>query len=184
MSGSVGDTTNITVVAPHPATAAATTHGLSFHSILSALNPLQLIPVVGSIYRAVTGDEGDPTVRFFGSLAVSGLTGGPIGLGINILEKITGIDPEAIAFKLLGIHMHHEAATATSTETPAPATASSSSPSPATATATATPAADPAAGGGWSQAALRAYGVSDTRLHQAGADELNGLELTRLHRTV
>lgn len=180
MSGSVGDTTNITVVAPHPPAAAATTHGLSFHSILSALNPLQLIPVVGSIYRAVTGDEGDPTVRFFGSLAVSGLTGGPIGLGINILEKITGIDPEAIAFRLLGIHMHHEAATATSAETPAPATASSSSPAPATAT----PAADPAAGGGWSQAALRAYGVSDTRLHQAGADELNGLELTRLHRTV
>jgi hypothetical protein len=29
---------------------------ISFGDVLSALNPLQYLPVVGSIYRAVTGD--------------------------------------------------------------------------------------------------------------------------------
>ena len=178
MSGSVTDaqTTDITVVAPRPAASAATpAHGLSFRSILSALNPLQLIPVVGTIYRAVTGDEGDPDVRFFGSLAVSGLTGGPIGLGINLLEKITGIDPEAIAFRLLGIHPHHVPA---ARDAAPPASSPASAPDPASTRTTA-----------WTAEQMRAYGVqtlADGTLAQGsarGADVLNGLELGRLHRT-
>lgn len=182
MSGSVVDTqtTNITVVAPRPAAAAPVAHGLSFHSILSALNPLQLIPVVGSIYRAVTGDEGDPNVRFFGSLAVSGLTGGPIGLGINILEKITGIDPEAIAFRWLGIHPHEAAhAAATAANTPSPSAADGSPTTPST-SAPATP---------WTASQLKAYGVqmaADGTLSRgatSGADVLNTLELARITRT-
>ena len=31
--------------------------GFSFHDVLDAINPLQHIPLVGSIYRAVTHDE-------------------------------------------------------------------------------------------------------------------------------
>jgi hypothetical protein len=76
-------------------------HGLSFHDFLSAINPLQYLPVVGTIYRAVTGDAIPDALRYGGSMLVSGLLGGPIGLGISIAttiaEKITGIDPEKIA---------------------------------------------------------------------------------------
>jgi hypothetical protein len=74
--------------------------GLSFHDVLSALNPLQYLPVIGTIYRAVTGDVIPEGLRRLGSMLVSGLLGGPIGLGINIVttiaEKATGIDPEKI----------------------------------------------------------------------------------------
>jgi hypothetical protein len=75
-------------------------HGFSFRDFLSVMNPLQYLPVVGTIYRAVTGDVIPDAARYAGSMAVSGLLGGPIGLGINIAttvaEKITGIDPEKI----------------------------------------------------------------------------------------
>ncbi len=39
-----------------PPAAAGTPKGLTFSEILSDLNPLQYLPVVGTIYRAVTGD--------------------------------------------------------------------------------------------------------------------------------
>ncbi len=75
--------------------------GPSFGSILSALNPLQYLPVVGTIYRAVTGDTIPEGLRIAGSFVVSALTGGPLGMLLNAAataaEKITGIDPEAIA---------------------------------------------------------------------------------------
>jgi hypothetical protein len=76
-------------------------HGVSFHDILSALNPLQYLPVVGTIYRAVTGDTIPEPLRRLGSLLVSGLLGGPIGVVVSLVmtaaEKITGVDPEKIA---------------------------------------------------------------------------------------
>jgi hypothetical protein len=87
-----------------PASSARTTttpeHGFSFHDFLSAMNPLQYLPVVGTIYRAITGDVIPEALRNAGSMLVSGLLGGPVGLGINvattIAEKVTGIDPEKI----------------------------------------------------------------------------------------
>jgi hypothetical protein len=78
---------------------------ISFHDVLSALNPLQYVPVVGSIYRAVTGDIPPEPLRTMGSLLVSGLTGGPVGLAINAAvtgaEKLTGIDPDTIMHSVL-----------------------------------------------------------------------------------
>jgi hypothetical protein len=75
-------------------------HGFGFRDLLSALNPLQYLPVVGTIYRAATGDVIPEPLRRLGSLLVSGLLGGPIGVVISLVttvaEKITGIDPEKI----------------------------------------------------------------------------------------
>jgi hypothetical protein len=101
-------TTDVQAVGLNPAapassaqtTTAQASHGFSFHDFLSAINPLQYLPVVGTIYRAVTGDVIPEALREAGSLLVSGLMGGPIGLGINIVttlaEKASGIDPEKI----------------------------------------------------------------------------------------
>jgi hypothetical protein len=91
---------------PSPASAGASDHrGASFHDVLSALNPLQYVPVVGSIYRALTGDIPPEPARIIGSFLASGLAGGPIGLAINAAvtaaEKITGIDPDHIAHTVL-----------------------------------------------------------------------------------
>src|SRR5580692_4886065 len=79
---------------------AAASHGFSFHALLSALNPLRYLPVVGTIYRAATGDVIPEGLRYAGSMLASGLLGGPIGLLSNVAliigEKATGIDPEKI----------------------------------------------------------------------------------------
>jgi hypothetical protein len=77
----------------------------SFHDILSALNPLQYVPVVGNIFRAVTGDSPPEPVRMVGCAIFSALTGGPIGLAIyaavTAAEKLTGLDPDHIAHAVL-----------------------------------------------------------------------------------
>ncbi|WP_428391531.1 hypothetical protein [Lichenicoccus sp.] len=73
-------------------------HGTSlFHELLEDLNPLQYVPVVGTIYRAITGDEGNPTLRFAASLGTSFALGGPIGVAITVGERMAGIDPERMA---------------------------------------------------------------------------------------
>jgi hypothetical protein len=145
----------------------------SFLSILSDLNPLQYLPVVGTIYRAVTGDTIPEAVRSIGSFVVSGLLGGPIGLVTNAamqaIEKITGIDPEKIGQDVLarmGVG-HREADPMVAAATPSDTTASV----PEFA--------------GWSPAQLAAYGVTTApggmvkRGAVEGADVLNGLELGR-----
>jgi hypothetical protein len=94
------------VSAQAPVTAAATgdDDGLSFHEILSDLNPLQYMPVVGTIYRAVTGDTIPRPLREVGSLVFSGLTGGPVGVATNLamlaFEKLSGIDLDDVEQKV------------------------------------------------------------------------------------
>lgn len=64
----------------------------SFSDFLSVINPLQHIPVVGTIYRAITGDTIKPAQKVIGGL----LFGGPVGLigaAFNaIVEQATGKD--------------------------------------------------------------------------------------------
>jgi hypothetical protein len=98
-----------TTVAGPPTAAQATvahSHGFTFHQLLSAINPLQYLPVVGTIYRALTGDVIPEALREGGSMLVSGLLGGPIGIitsiATTLAEKATGIDPEKIAAAELG----------------------------------------------------------------------------------
>ena len=158
---------NSAASAPSPP-ASARHHGFGFGDFLSCLNPLQYLPVVGAIYRSVTGDTIPETVREAGSLVVSGLTGGPIGVamsvGADLVERAVGFDQEKFSQQLLAsIGIGHGAAAA-----------------PATTTQPATETADTS--GGVSLAALQTQaapfaipsGVT------ADADTLNGMELARL----
>jgi hypothetical protein len=99
-------------------------HGLSFHDVLSDLNPLQYLPVVGTIYRAATGDVIPEPLRRLGSLLVSGLLGGLAGVAISLVttvaEKITGVDPDKIA----AAHFHPAATPAIASGPEVPAIAS------------------------------------------------------------
>ncbi|MCH7891261.1 MAG: hypothetical protein IH921_07140, partial [Gemmatimonadetes bacterium] len=65
---------------------------LSFGDFLDVINPLQHIPIVGTIYRAITGDEISPAARIFGGF----LFGGPLGfvtaIANAIFEEASGQD--------------------------------------------------------------------------------------------
>lgn len=56
----------------------------SFADFIDMINPLQHIPVVSNIYRAITGDEISPGARFAGDA----LFNGPIGLFTSIANAI------------------------------------------------------------------------------------------------
>lgn len=63
-----------------------------FADLIDIINPLQHIPVVGNIYRAVTGDTINPAARILGG----GLFGGPLGflsgIGSTLIAETTGKD--------------------------------------------------------------------------------------------
>jgi hypothetical protein len=89
-----------------PAAAAASAPAqMTFHEVLGLLNPLQYVPVVGNIFRALTGDGPPEPVRLVGSFIFSALTGGPLGMALNVavtaVEKLTGLDPDHIAHEVL-----------------------------------------------------------------------------------
>jgi len=178
---SAGDAVTLSVSNPQPAQP-ADDHSISFHDILHALNPLQYIPVVGTIYRAVTGDQIPELLRRGGSLLVSTLMGGPVGaitnIATTILEKITGFDIDKTMQTAMGGHT-----SAAPSPTSAPATTDS-----ATALLQLPPAVAVAdmASKPLSSAQLAAYGVGTSKDGTmtmgavSGADVLNTLELKRV----
>jgi len=73
----------------------------SFFDLLDIINPLQHIPIVGSIYRSITGDQINPAARAIGGF----LYGGPVGLAAGIVNgamaSATGRDlPETLVASL------------------------------------------------------------------------------------
>lgn len=75
---------------------------ISFGDILDIINPLQHLPVIGNMYRAITGD----TISAGAQMAGGALFGGPIGLltsAINAgLEAATGQNAGGHLLALLG----------------------------------------------------------------------------------
>ena len=68
--------------------------------IIDMINPLQHIPVLSNIYRAVTGDEIRQEIRIAGSMVIGTLTG-PVGM-------VTGLSNAAVDFttdKPIGDHV-------------------------------------------------------------------------------
>lgn len=76
----------------------------SFADLLDMINPLQHIPVVGSVYRHVTGDEIKPISRIIGGAAFGGALGAASGLVSVIAEQETGDD---IAGNIIGFATGH-----------------------------------------------------------------------------
>ncbi|HWD26842.1 MAG TPA: hypothetical protein VG387_06735 [Rhizomicrobium sp.] len=72
--------------------------GISFHDVLDAINPLQHLPVIGTLYRDLTGEQIKPFPKAAGDL----LYGGPLGfvgsIADTVFEKITGKDFGATVF--------------------------------------------------------------------------------------
>ena len=58
--------------------------GFSFGALLDIVNPLQHIPIVGTVYRAMTGDSIGPAARIAGGT----LFGGVIGLVASSLDSL------------------------------------------------------------------------------------------------
>ena len=63
-----------------------------FLDLVDMVNPLQHIPVVGTIYRHITGDEIKPISKVIGGGAFGGILGAASGLVDAMVQSVTGKD--------------------------------------------------------------------------------------------
>lgn len=66
--------------------------GFGFDDFIDMINPLQHIPIVSSIYRAVTGDEIAPGARMVGGALLGGVVGMAASAANVMFEQATGKD--------------------------------------------------------------------------------------------
>jgi hypothetical protein len=82
-------------VLPQPPTPAGDDGGgshFSFHDFLSIINPLQHIPVIGTLYRAITGDTIGAPEKIAGDTLYGGLWGAISSLADTAFQAVTGKD--------------------------------------------------------------------------------------------
>jgi len=131
-------------VAATPAAAAPEQGGATFDDFLDLINPLQHIPIVSTIYRAITGDHIKTFPKIAGDMLYGGVTGFLGSLADSIFEKITGksVGDTMLAFAedLFAPSSSTPAATGIATASPPPATVASRDPTPLLGPVTVTPA--------------------------------------------
>ena len=79
---------------------AAEPHESFFHHLLDVVNPLQHLPVIGTIYRALTGEHLDPIEKIAGDTLYGGLWGAVSSVADVAFEAITGKSFEDTALAL------------------------------------------------------------------------------------
>jgi hypothetical protein len=70
-----------------PEAAAPIPGKITFDELLRGLNPLHHLPVVGTIYRAVTGETIAPPLRVLGALAFGGVPGALLTAVLAAVEE-------------------------------------------------------------------------------------------------
>jgi len=81
--GVVSKFANAGAASPYAVTAQG---DISFGDIIDVINPLQHIPVISTIYRAVTGDEASVGAQVAGGA----IFGGPIGMLFSLASAVFG----------------------------------------------------------------------------------------------
>ena len=66
--------------------------GFSFWDVLDVINPLQHIPVIGTVYRAITGDEIKAPARILGDGIFGGVIGAVAGVINSVVSEFSGKD--------------------------------------------------------------------------------------------
>ncbi|CAO3399466.1 hypothetical protein [Azospirillum palustre] len=90
---------------------------MSFWDFLDIINPLQHIPIVSTIYREITGDTIQPSMRIMGDMLYGGVIGGMASIANAVMEQATGQDVGETVMASLGFGGgdHPAASTAAST---------------------------------------------------------------------
>ena len=78
--------------ADKPSSAASSDWDFSFHNLLDIINPLQHLPVIGTIYRAITGDHMGVPEKIAGDTLYGGMWGAVSAVADTAFEAITGKD--------------------------------------------------------------------------------------------
>jgi len=79
----------------------STDEDFTFSDLVSIVNPLQHIPVVATVYRAVTGETIKPFERIAGDTLYGGLWGFASGVFNVVFEEATGKDLGATVLSMI-----------------------------------------------------------------------------------
>ena len=143
MGGTVEDRPSATKAAADatktpPATAGESDWYVTFHDVLDVVNPLQHLPIVGTVYRALTHEQIKPPEKIIGDTLYGGLTGLASSVADLAFEKITGHNFGDTVLSFFTGHYSDDKPTAVaSTDKPAPKTAAATSDNATTQTAAA-----------------------------------------------
>src|SRR6201996_6848877 len=88
---------HVTGVAATPAAAQTGDGEDFFHHVLDVVNPLQHLPVVGTIYRAMTGERIGPIEKIAGDGLYGGVWGAVTAAADVAFEAVTGKSVEDTA---------------------------------------------------------------------------------------
>lgn len=72
-----------------------------FGDIIDMVNPLQHIPLIGHVYRSLTGDEIKPISQIVGGSIFGGPAGAAIGLVNTVIREETGDDMAGNAYSMI-----------------------------------------------------------------------------------
>ena len=104
--------------------------GFTFGDFLDIINPLQHIPIVSTVYRAITGD----TIKAGSRIAGDTLFGGPIGLAAGVIDAMvqesTGKDIGEQAMAMVGVDIGPDHNTPGQGDAPVTAIADAGRPAP------------------------------------------------------
>jgi hypothetical protein len=120
--------------------------GFTFHDLLDAINPLQHLPVISTVYRWITGDTIGNIPRIVGDALYGGIPGFVSGLFGVLVKEETGKDVgEHVVATLFGDSPSTPAVPAQNARQPELTTEQAAAPAATTATTSAAPAPPPAA---------------------------------------
>jgi len=113
---------SVTVTATKAPDAAAPEKGKQeesfFHHVLDVINPLQHLPIIGTIYRAITGDKMGPVEKIMGDTLYGGMWGAITSVADVAFEGLTGKSFEDTALSLFKSGGGHRVATTKIAPTP------------------------------------------------------------------
>ena len=95
-----------------------------FHHLLDVINPLQHLPIIGTLYRAITGEHIGPVEKVMGDTLYGGLWGAASSVADLAFEGVTG---KSLEDTVLGWFSHDSATRLASVKVAAPNISSSTS---------------------------------------------------------
>ena len=101
-------------------TSAAKADGFSFWDLVDMINPLQHIPIIGTLYREITGDEIKAPARVMGGAVFGGVIGAASGVVNAIMAQETGRDMGEMILSKMGMEIGADKTVTTSEPPRAP----------------------------------------------------------------
>lgn len=102
MIPSVNNVASLDLMELRPQPAQTTDDGFGFGDLLDIVNPLHHLPVIGTAYRAITGDQIETPARLAGGALFGGLFGFIGALGSFAYEEVVGESVDQTLLSLLG----------------------------------------------------------------------------------